>query len=75
MEYFPCVSHHTFVEDLDKQLRFYFRLYLYCVRLLHSSNWCAYIQRKTWRPRLYVFFNFLLWTLYVMQMIWSYQFR
>ncbi|VDL60684.1 unnamed protein product [Hymenolepis diminuta] len=51
---------------------FYFRLYLFCVRLLHSSNWCAYIQRKIWRPRLYVFFNLLLWTLYIMQMIWSY---
>uniref|UniRef100_A0A5K3FL78 TLC domain-containing protein n=1 Tax=Mesocestoides corti TaxID=53468 RepID=A0A5K3FL78_MESCO len=50
---------------------FYFRIYLYPTRLLHASNWCAYIVRNTWYPRLYLFFNFLLWSLYVMQIIWS----
>ncbi|VDO14252.1 unnamed protein product [Rodentolepis nana] len=51
---------------------FHFRLYLFCVRLLHSSNWCAYIYRKIWRPRLYLLFNSLLWALYIMQIVWSY---
>ncbi|CDS36468.1 lag1 longevity assurance 1 [Echinococcus multilocularis] len=51
---------------------FYFRIYLYCVRLLHATNWCVYLLRDHWLPRMYLFFNGLLWTLFVMQLIWSY---
>ncbi|VDK42761.1 unnamed protein product [Taenia asiatica] len=51
---------------------FYFRIYLYCVRLFHATNWCAYLRRNRWNPRMYLFFNTLLWILFVMQLIWSY---
>ncbi|KAM7533861.1 hypothetical protein Aperf_G00000108340 [Anoplocephala perfoliata] len=51
---------------------FYFRIYLFCVILLHSSNWCAYIQRNNFRPRLYLLYNLLLFALFALQLIWSY---
>jgi sphingoid base N-stearoyltransferase len=48
----------------------WFRIYWFCVKLLHSTNWCVYIYHKDGNPRLYTFFNFMLICLEMLHIYW-----
>jgi sphingoid base N-stearoyltransferase len=48
----------------------WFRIYWFSVKLLHSTNWCAYIYHKDRDPKLYTFFNVMLIFLQMLHIYW-----
>ncbi|VDL93392.1 unnamed protein product [Schistocephalus solidus] len=51
--------------------RFFLRIYMFPLRMLHATNWCVYLKRDHMIPRFYLPFNLLLLALVIMHHIWG----
>ncbi|VDM02115.1 unnamed protein product, partial [Schistocephalus solidus] len=54
-----------------KTFRFYLRIYLFPLHLLHAANWCIYLKRDFMMLKFYLLFNFLLVALFTMHLVWG----